>query len=133
MLFRSAIELEDTNLFALNRFPGYDRVEDGTRFTYGVDWQFERPEWRISSTIGQSYRLSSKPTIFPNGTGLTSRTSDVVGRTQLRYREFIALTHRFRLDKDNLAVRRNEFDATIGSHRTYLELDDAPSHGASNR
>ena len=117
-----AIELEDTNLFALNRFPGYDRVEDGTRFTYGLDYLFERPEWRVSSTIGQSYRLSSKPSIFPDGTGLTSRTSDVVGRTQVRYREFVALTHRFRLDKDNLAVRRNEFDATIGSHRTYLEL-----------
>ena len=34
-----AIDLEDSNLFALNRFPGYDRVEDGVRVTYGVDWQ----------------------------------------------------------------------------------------------
>ncbi len=31
-----AIDLEDSNLFALNRFPGYDRIEDGVRFTYGV-------------------------------------------------------------------------------------------------
>ena len=117
-----AIELEDTNLFALNRFPGYDRVEDGNRITYGLDWLFERPEWRVSSTIGQSYRLTNKPSIFPDGTGLTSRTSDIVGRTQVRYREFVSVTHRFRLDKDGLAVRRNEFDATIGSHKTYLEL-----------
>ena len=117
-----AIELEDTNLFALNRFPGYDRVEDGNRVTYGLDWLFERPEWRVSSTIGQSYRLTSKPSIFPDGTGLTSRSSDIVGRTQVRYREFVTLTHRFRLDKDGLAVRRNEIDATIGSHKTYLEL-----------
>ena len=117
-----AIELEDTNLFALNRFPGYDRVEDGNRVTYGLDWLFERPEWRISSTIGQSYRLTSKPSIFPDGTGLTSRSSDIVGRTQVRYREFVSLTHRYRLDKDGLAVRRNEIDATIGSHKTYLEL-----------
>ena len=117
-----AIELEDTNLFALNRFPGYDRVEGGNRVTYGLDWLLERPEWRVSSTIGQSYRLTSKPSIFPDGTGLTSRTSDIVGRTQVRYREFVSLTHRFRLDKDGLAVRRNEFDATIGSHKTDLEL-----------
>ncbi len=41
-----AIDLEDSNLFALNRFPGYDRVEDGVRFTYGVDWQFTRPGWQ---------------------------------------------------------------------------------------
>src|SRR3546814_3818784 len=29
-----AVELEDSNLFALNRFPGYDRLEDSTRITY---------------------------------------------------------------------------------------------------
>ena len=33
-----AVELEDSNLFALNRFPGYDRFEDTARFTYGVDY-----------------------------------------------------------------------------------------------
>ena len=32
-----AIDLEDSNLFALNRFPGYDRVEDGARITWGID------------------------------------------------------------------------------------------------
>jgi LPS-assembly protein len=40
----------------------------------------------------------------------------------VRYRDFINLVHRFRLDKDNFAIRRNEFDATIGSHRTYVEV-----------
>ena len=49
-----AIDLEDSNLFALNRFPGYDRVEDGVRFTYGLDWQFEAPRWKIKSTIGDN-------------------------------------------------------------------------------
>ncbi|HZF45455.1 MAG TPA: LPS assembly protein LptD, partial [Sphingomonadaceae bacterium] len=42
-----AIDLEDSNLFALSRFPGYDRVEDGVRFTYGFDWQFTRPGLKI--------------------------------------------------------------------------------------
>ena len=32
-----AIDLQDNNLFALNRFPGYDRIEDGVRFTLGLD------------------------------------------------------------------------------------------------
>jgi len=117
-----AIDLEDSNLFALNRFPGYDRIEDGVRFTYGLDWQFERPGFRIKTTIGQSYRLTTEPTLFPDGTGLTERFSDFVGRTELRYRDFLKLTHRFRVDKDDFAVRRNEFDATVGTDRTYLEL-----------
>ena len=117
-----AIDLEDSNLFALNRFPGYDRIEDGVRFTYGIDWQFERPGWRVHSTIGQSYRLTNAPTLLPDGTGLSERTSDVVGRTEIRYRNFIQFTHRFRLDKDNFAIRRNEFDAAIGSKSTYIEV-----------
>jgi LPS-assembly protein len=118
-----AFDLEDSNLFALNRFPGYDRVEDGTRVTWGVDWELQRPGWRVSTTIGQSYRFDDpQEQIFPVGTGLSEKVSDFVGRTQIRYRDFLSLTHRFRLDKDNLAVRRNEIDAAIGSRRTYVEV-----------
>lgn len=116
-----AIDLEDSNLFALNRFPGYDRIEDRPRITYGVDWELQIPNWRISTTIGQSYRLDNRASILPDGTGLSERVSDFVGRTDVRYKDFIRFTHRFRLDKDNFAVRRNEIDATVGSRRTYIE------------
>ncbi len=118
-----AIDLEDSNLFALNRFPGYDRVEDGSRLTWGVDWQLQRPGWRIKTTVGQSFRLERpRPGIFPEGTGLTDKVTDFVGRTEVRFRNLVSFTHRFRLDKDSLAVRRNEIDATIGTRQTYLEL-----------
>ncbi|WP_421854146.1 LPS-assembly protein LptD [Novosphingobium sp.] len=117
-----SVELEDSNLFSLNRFPGYDRIEDGMRVTYGADWQLTRPGWRIMSTIGQSYRLSTQQTLLPDGTGLSSRTSDIVGRTDLRFRDIVQFTHRYRLDKDSLKLRRNEIDATIGNHRTYAEI-----------
>ncbi|THD36858.1 MAG: LPS-assembly protein LptD [Sphingomonas sp.] len=117
-----AVDLEDSNLFALNRFPGYDRWEDSTRFTIGLDYALTLPGVAISATIGESYRLSSKPTIFPDGTGLTDRWSDIVGRTEVRIRDFVSFVHRYRLDKDNLAIRRNEIDATVGTKRTYLLL-----------
>jgi LPS-assembly protein len=117
-----AIDLEDTNLFALNRFAGYDRVEDGTRVTYGLDWQLTRPGWRVMSTIGQSYRFSAKPVIFPDGTGLSEQVSDIVGRTEVRFRDNVSFVHRFRLDKDNFAIRRNEIDAAIGTRRNYIEV-----------
>lgn len=117
-----AVDLEDTNLFSLNRFPGYDRIEDGVRFTYGFDWTYNRPGFRASTTIGQSYRLSNQATLLPPGTGLDTQVSDIVGRTDLRFRDFVKLTHRFRLDKDSLALRRNELDATVGNHRTYAEI-----------
>ncbi|MDQ2878722.1 MAG: LPS assembly protein LptD, partial [Pseudomonadota bacterium] len=117
-----AVDLEDSNLFALNRFPGYDRFEDSTRFTYGLDWALDLPNFSLKTTIGQSYRLSSRPALFPDGTGLSDRVSDIVGRTEIRYKDFVSITHRYRLDKDNLAIRRNEVDATIGSRSTYALL-----------
>ncbi|HEY7005421.1 MAG TPA: LPS assembly protein LptD, partial [Sphingomicrobium sp.] len=98
-----SIDLEDSNLFALNRFPGYDRWEDASRITYGLDWSLDRPNLVIESTIGQSYRIEDRPVIFPQGTGLTDRWSDLVGRTSIRYGRLLELTNRFRIDKDNLA------------------------------
>ena len=117
-----SIDLEDSNLFALNRFPGYDRWEDGSRITYGLDWSLERPNVSIFTTIGQSYRITRRANIFPEGTGLTDRVSDIVGRTRFRYGRFIDITNRFRLDKDNLALRRDELDLTVGSEQTYIQL-----------
>ena len=117
-----SVDLEDSNLFALNRFPGYDRWEDGSRITYGLDWSYERPNLSIMSTVGQSYRISKKGEIFPEGTGLSGRVSDIVGRTRVRYGRFIDLTHRYRVDKDNLSVRRNEVDLTVGTEQTYAQI-----------
>jgi LPS-assembly protein len=117
-----AIELEDSNLFALNRFPGHDRWEDGARVTFGADWAIDLPQVAVRTTIGQSYRLDRKPSIFPPGTGLAGRFSDVVGRTTLKFSRKLSLVHRFRLDKDNLAVRRNEVDAVFGGRQTYATV-----------
>lgn len=114
-----AVDLEDSNLFALNRFAGYDRFEDSTRITYGLEYSLALPDFSLQSIVGQSYRLNSRTSILPDGTGLSDRTSDIVGRTTVRYKDFVSLTHRFRLDKDHLSVRRNEIDATIGSKATY--------------
>ena len=116
-----AVELEDSNLFALNRFPGYDRFEDNYRITYGFDWALRKRNFTADVTVGQSFRLSDRATIFPDGTGLSDKVSDVVGRSEFRFKDFVKLTHRFRLDKDSFAIRRNEIDATIGSRSTYVQ------------
>jgi LPS-assembly protein len=117
-----SVDLEDSNLFALNRFPGYDRWEDGVRATYGVDWGVDLPGVSARTTVGQSFRLSQKPAIFPPGTGLSDRFSDIVGRTNLKIGHRLSLVHRFRLDNDDLEVRRNEIDAVIGGHQTYATI-----------
>jgi LPS-assembly protein len=117
-----SVDLEDSNLFALNRFPGYDRWEDASRVTYGFDWSLDRKNLSIESNVGQSYRFDSRHVIFPEGTGLDGRFSDIVGRTRIRYGRFIDLTHRYRLDKTTLAVRRSEIDLTIGTAQTYAQI-----------
>ena len=116
-----SVDLEDTNIFALSRFAGYDRWEDGSRVTYGMEWALERSNWSTYAVIGQSYRLTRDPTLFPNGTGLTDRFSDIVGRTRVRFGRFIDITNRFRIDKDNLALRRSELDLTVGTDLTYIQ------------
>lgn len=117
-----SVDLEDSNLFALNRFPGYDRWEDSSRVTYGLDWSFERPNLAVDSTIGQSVRFRKSLNVFPEGTGLNDPVSDIVGRTRIRYGRLIDITHRYRLDKSNFAVRRNEVDLTIGTQQTYAQI-----------
>ncbi len=117
-----SVDLEDSNLFALNRFPGYDRWEDSSRVTYGVEWSLERPKLSIMTSIGQSYRFFGPSDIFPDGTGLRGRVSDIVGRTRIRYGRFVDITHRYRVDKSNFAVRRNEVDLTVGSEQTYVQI-----------
>lgn len=117
-----SVDLEDSNLFALNRFPGYDRWEDGSRITYGLDWNLDRPNVAIAANIGQSYRLNRRETIFPEGTGLSDRLSDIVGRTRVQVGRFVDLTHRYRIDKDSFAIRRNELDLTVGTSETYARI-----------
>jgi LPS-assembly protein len=117
-----AVDLEDSNLFALNRFPGHDRFEDNYRLTLGLDWAFRGQDVAIDTSVGQSVRLSNRAAIFPDGTGLSEKVSDFVGRTEIRFKDIVKLNHRFRLDKDNLAIRRNEIDATIGSRGTYAQI-----------
>ena len=115
-----AVDLDDSNLFALNRFPGYDRFEDTSRATYGAEWALDLPGLRINAVAGQSYRLSRRDSILPEGTGLSDRFSDITGRTEVRFRDLVSITHRYRLDHDSFAFRRNELDATVGTRSTYL-------------
>ncbi len=117
-----AIELETGSLFDLNRFPGHDRFESGTRLNYGVQYALDRPGWALRSEIGQSVRLAGDGSEFPQGTGLSQTASDFVGRSNLKLGSLFEITHRFRVDRHSFAVRRNEIDVAIGDRRTYATI-----------
>jgi LPS-assembly protein len=80
------------------------------------------PGISVTANVGQSYRLNNRTSILPQGTGLSDRFSDIVGRTTLQIGRLVTLVHRFRLDKDSFAPRRNEIDATVGGRRTYATI-----------
>ncbi len=117
-----AIDLTENNLFDINRFPGYDRWEGGGRVSYGVTYTLDRPGWRVLGEVGQSYRLNSAIDVFPQGTGLNSQFSDIVGRATVQFGRLISLTDRFRLDRADLKIRRQEADLTVGTNRNFAQI-----------
>ncbi len=115
-------EFDDTNLFSLNRFPGVDRVDPGTRVDYGLKWTVTGDEggW-ASAFVGQSYRLETD-SVFEAGSGVEDNFSDIVGRVEIKPTYALGLRYRFRFDKDDLSARRNELDLRIGPSALNLNL-----------
>ena len=115
-------EFDDTNLFSLNRFPGLDRVDSGSRFDYGIRWTGTTDAGSYASAfVGESYRLSEAD-IFSKGSGVEDNLSDIVGRVQVRPAEGLDLLYRFRLDKDDFSAQRNEIDLLVGPPALNLSL-----------
>jgi len=110
-------QLDPTNIFDANRFPGIDRVEDGSHATYGVrTGVYTNDGSKGEVFVGQSYRLDNKDNPFPDGSGLSQQHSDVVGQVVAQYKDLYSLNYRFQLNSDNLQSERHELDgsATFG-------------------
>lgn len=110
-----SFELDETNIFALNRFPGYDRVSSGQRIDYG--FSVDAFGGAANAPAGgflfaQSLRAQTDSTVSV-ASGLRSRLSDVVGRIYLQPRRWLDLSYRFRIDAANFATRRNEVRSTF--------------------
>ncbi|MDH3232919.1 MAG: LPS-assembly protein LptD, partial [Alphaproteobacteria bacterium] len=108
------VELDDTNIFALNRFNGLDRVDQGTRVVYGVSSAFYGNRGgKTSIFLGNSYRFTNRHH-FPTDSGLDDRFSDLVGRIDIQPSEFLHVLYRFRLGTLNLRRKRHEISANAG-------------------
>lgn len=106
-------EFDDTNLFSLRRFAGYDRIDSGQRVDYGLTATWYRGNGgSISGFLGQSLR-AQKDSTYQVGSGLEDNFSDIVGRLSVRPLEWLDLTYRFRWDHDGLQARREEVGATF--------------------
>ncbi len=106
-------EFTDQNLFALNRFPGIDRVEGGTRANVGLHGNWTVGGVSLDGLIGQSYR-NHVDQVYPVGSGLDKRTSDIVTRTTFSPAPWFDITGRTRLDRSRFTPRFIDAQASAG-------------------
>jgi LPS-assembly protein len=108
------VELDDTNVFALNRFNGLDRVDQGVRVVYGVSTAFYGNRGgKTQIFLGNSYRFTNRHS-FPADSGLDERFSDLVGRIDVQPSEYLHVLYRFRLGTQNFKRKRHEITAAAG-------------------
>ena len=127
------VELDDTNVFEADRFPGIDRVESGGHISYGLRFGlFGDRGGQLNALFGQSYRLyGSDDLFFGTSSGLNQDFSDFVGGLNLEPAQWLRLGYRFRLDADSLSLERNELESRFGLDPVlfdinYLSLNDDP-------
>ena len=120
---------DDGNLFSVNKFSGWDRVEGGGRANYGVQYtaQFNQGGY-LNALFGQSYQLfgvNSFATGDATNTGLNSgldtRASDYVARISYQPDRIFTFTTRYRFGEENFDVKRFELEGKANFDRLSLQ------------
>jgi LPS-assembly protein len=123
-------EFDETNLFALDRNTGRDRVETGLRANLGITYaRVDAAGWTMHTTFGRVLRFTDTDQ-FADGTGLAGRSSDWVGSVEFGLGAGFGALNRVRFD-DDFEVRRNEFSvlydtpgAGLAASWVFLAADD---------
>ncbi len=115
--------LSDTTLFSDNRFSGLDLWENGTFADYGVRWAaFNNNNGKTAEVfLGQTYDFTDRAATDPNS-GFHNGASDYVGRISYNNVKWFNVASRFRIAKDDLALRHMETSGRIGNSGTYVTL-----------
>jgi LPS-assembly protein len=127
-------EFDDSSLFAENRYPGRDRIDDGSRIVYGLSTSFfGNNGGKAEIFIGQSLRFFGDNNHF-RSSGIGRDLSDVVGRVYIKPLRYFDLNYRFRIDPTSLGSRRHELSATAGVpalrvSANYLDLAEGSGGG----
>ena len=119
---------DDTNLFSINKYSGYDRVEGGTRLNVGTQYTANiNFLGKFNALVGQSFHLFGRNSfafgdIANTGlqSGLDTDVSDYVARISLQTNRNVLLVNRYRFDKDTLNVRRFELEANAALGPVWL-------------
>ncbi|WP_108659821.1 LPS-assembly protein LptD [Acuticoccus kandeliae] len=137
-----SVVFDDTDLFGVTKFSGYDRVEGGVRANLGVRYVLQTYSGgMLAATIGQSYHLAGRNSYdvadIMNSTGdsgLSSDESDLVAGLYLDTNGGLAVTAKGRFDQQTLDVQRAEVGAAartgpVTSSAIYTFLAKQPELG----
>ena len=113
-----SLVFDDTNLFSIDKFSGYDRVEGGGRLNAGLEYTAQvNHAGSVDALFGQSYQLYglnsftvSDPTNTGLESGLDKPISDYVARVAYQPNSTLMFTTRARFDEATFAVERFEVE-----------------------
>jgi LPS-assembly protein len=121
---------DDSNLFKVNKFSGWDRVEGGSRANVGIEYtaQFNRGG-NVNLLFGQSYQLFGQNSFALGGTtntglnsGLDTARSDYVARASYQPNSTLTFTSRFRFNEADFTLQRTEFETTANFGRWTTQI-----------
>ena len=114
-----SLVFDDTNLFKVDKFSGWDRVEGGSRVNAGLEYtaQFNHGG-NLNMLFGESYQLFGLNSFAVGdvtntglGSGLDTTRSDYVARLAFQPNQIYSFSSRFRFDHDDFALQRLEVEA----------------------
>jgi len=125
-----SLVFDDTNLFAIDKYSGWDRVEGGGRLNAGIQYtaQLNRAG-ALNVLFGQSYQLFGQNS-FEHGditntgldSGLDKTVSDYVGRVSYQPNQIYSFIARGRFDATTFAVERFEAETRANFDRWTLQI-----------
>jgi LPS-assembly protein len=127
-------EFDDTNLFDVNRSPGYDLYEGGQSVTVAGRATVLLPDGRSASLlIGRRLGFESDLAV-PARTGLQTALSDYIAAFEATPVRGVTVFSRLRLDSETFAVNRLEAGANFSTDRasgyvSYLQEAQSPLGG----
>ncbi len=111
---------DDTNLFEVTKFSGYDRLETGVRANVGLQYTFQGPVGYARVLAGQSFHLSGDNAynepgvdVFNPRSGLETDKSDYVLGAYLAPTDVFRIIAQTRFDNEDLEIRREDLTANF--------------------
>ncbi|MGE0613315.1 MAG: LPS-assembly protein LptD [Hyphomicrobiales bacterium] len=132
-----SLVFDDTLLFDIDKFSGYDRIETGTRANVGIRYTLQSVYGGyVRAVFGQSYQIAGDNS-FAAGTGLATSTSDYVAGLYVQPTQYLSLISQARFDEDTFDVRRldlggNAAYGPISGSVVYTNLEAQPAQGIFN-